>query len=71
MKSKPGNGHNKRDSVICDFCRHILIRRYTCEAFPQGIPEEILNGKNNHSETLPEQGNNIVFGLKGVIMPIL
>ena len=71
MKFKLGNGLNERESIICDLCKHILVRRYTCEAFPQGIPEEILNGKNNHSKTLPEQGNNIVFGFKNLILPII
>jgi hypothetical protein len=72
MKLKMGIGHNDQDSVICDFCQHILIRRYSCEAFPQGIPEEILNKKNKHSKPLPEQGNDIVFGLKNnLMMPII
>jgi hypothetical protein len=72
MKFKLGKEHNERDFIVCDFCTHILIRRYTCEAFPQGIPEEILNRKNNHSKTLPEQGNNIVFGLKNnLMMPLI
>lgn len=71
MKFKLSNGHNERDSIICDFCTYILIRRYTCEAFPLGIPEEILNRKIVHSKPLPEQGNNIVFGLRNnLIMPI-
>ena len=63
---------NDQDSIICDFCKHVLIRRYTCEAFPQGIPEEILNRKNIHSKPLPEQGNDIVFGLKNnLMMPVI
>jgi len=71
MKFKPGNRYNKRDSIICDSCSHILIRRSTCEAFPQGIPEEILNRKIIHSKPLPEQENDIVFGLiNNLIMPI-
>jgi hypothetical protein len=72
MKHKMDIGHNDQDSVICDLCQHILIRRNTCGAFPQGIPEEILNKKNNHSKPLPGQGNDIVFGLKNnLMMPIL
>lgn len=71
MNFKPDNGHEDRDFIICDICKYILIRRYTCEAFPRGIPEEILNGKNNHSEILPEQENDIVFGFKNLIMPLL
>lgn len=71
MKIKSDNGHSERDFIICDICKHILVRRYTCEAFPQGIPIEILSGKNNHSEILPEQGNDIVFGYKNLIMPLM
>ena len=71
MKFKPGNRHDEREPIICDSCSHILIRRHTCEAFPDGIPEEILNKKIIHSKPLPEQGNNIVFGLiNNLIMPI-
>jgi len=71
MKFKLANGDYDRNSIICDSCSHILIRRHTCEAFPEGIPEEILNRKIIHSKPLPEQGNDIVFGLKNnLIMPI-
>jgi hypothetical protein len=41
MKFELDNGHNEQDSIICDFCKHSLIRHYTCMAFPEGIPEEI------------------------------
>ncbi len=32
-----------------------------CKAFPKGIPEEILNGSNNHSAPLRNQINTIVY----------
>jgi hypothetical protein len=69
MKLEFDGEHNEQDSIVCDFCKHCLIRHYTCAAFPEGIPEEILKGKNNHSKPLPDQGNNIVFGLKNVVIP--
>ena len=69
MKFKLDDRHYEQGSIICDFCKHCLIRHYNCEAFPEGIPEEILEGKNRHSEPLPNQRNNIVFGLKNVIIP--
>ena len=72
MKLIMRTGQNDQDSVICDLCQHILLRRNTCEAFPQGIPEEILNRKNIHSKPLPGQGNDIVFDLKNnLMMPII
>jgi hypothetical protein len=48
---------------ICERCKHILNEKpgYFCKAFPEGIPEEILTGDNNHSKPLPEQTNDIVF----------
>jgi len=33
-------GRNEQDSIICDLCRHSLIRHYICLAFPDGIPED-------------------------------
>jgi hypothetical protein len=32
-----------------------------CEAFPNGIPDEIAYGDNLHTEPLPEQSNDIVY----------
>jgi hypothetical protein len=32
-----------------------------CEAFPNGIPDEIAYGKNRHLSKHPEQDNDIVF----------
>lgn len=33
----------------------------TCRAFPQGIPDSILTGENDHKEPFLDQRNNIVF----------
>jgi hypothetical protein len=48
---------------FCRFCRHLhkLIGKPTCNAFPEGIPEEILSGKLIHKKPLPGQKNNIVL----------
>lgn len=46
---------------ICFKCKHFDIAKSTCKAFPVEIPDEILSGENDHSEPLPEQGNDIVF----------
>ena len=32
-----------------------------CQAFPEGIPDEIAYGNNSHIFPLPGQGNDIVF----------
>jgi hypothetical protein len=32
-----------------------------CQAFPNGIPEKILIGEDNHSKPLKDQKNDIVF----------
>lgn len=62
-------GRNEQDNIICDLCRHSLIRHYTCLAFPDGIPEEILKGENRHSKPLAEQDNDIIFELKQRVIP--
>lgn len=48
---------------FCRLCRqlHNLLGKPTCNAFPEGIPEEILSGKIIHKTPLPEQKNYIVF----------
>ncbi len=45
---------------LCNRCKHYLTD-LKCIAFPEGIPAEILTGKNNHSKPLPKQDNEIVF----------
>lgn len=47
-------------NLICFNCKHFRIFEGGCNAFPEGIPDEIdLKGK--HDKPLPEQKNNIVF----------
>lgn len=34
--------------------------RYFCTAYPSGIPEEILDGSDQHNQVRPDQvGNNV------------
>lgn len=46
---------------ICFKCKHLNIETSKCPAFKGDIPDEILNGDNDHSKPLPGQGNKIVF----------
>lgn len=49
--------------VLCSKCKN-YFGDLTCQAFPEGIPEIILNGENPHREPLPNQDNTIVFESK-------
>jgi len=46
----------------CLVCKHFNELEYglTCNAFPDGIPENIIMGEP-HTKPLPSQGNDIVF----------
>ncbi len=47
---------------ICFDCKHFSNEfGLKCQAFPKGIPDEILQGENDHTTPLPDQGNDIVF----------
>lgn len=45
----------------CMKCKHLNQVELNCKAFKNGIPLEILSGKNLHKKPLPEQDNDIVF----------
>ena len=48
--------------IPCLNCKHLFLnKKRKCKAFPDGIPQSILEGKNNHTEPLSEQNNKIVF----------
>jgi hypothetical protein len=47
--------------LICFKCKHFKRFEGGCKAFPDGIPEEITIGDNNHSKPLHGQKNDIVF----------
>lgn len=47
--------------LVCSSCKHFNRADGGCAAFPDGIPDEITGGENEHSEPLPGQKNNIVY----------
>ncbi len=50
------------DQIIipCNTCKWHLSG-LICAAFPNGIPDEILFGDNEHLEPLPNQGNDFIY----------
>lgn len=48
-------------NLICFGCKHLRPIKGGCDAFPDGIPDEITSGENKHSKPLPDQENDIVF----------
>lgn len=47
--------------LICFRCKHFREIEGGCNAFPEGIPDEITSGENEHSKPLKDQENDIVF----------
>jgi len=46
---------------VCVVCKHIHKENWTtCDAFPDGIPEPTLSGRNNHKKPYPGD-NGVVF----------
>ncbi len=46
--------------VLCNYCK-FYMGNLTCLAFPNGIPEDILLGENNHSKPIAGQVGDYVF----------
>jgi hypothetical protein len=51
---------------FCRFCKHFHnpSEKFTCDAFPDGIPRELHSGLLFHGKPLPGQKNSIVFKSK-------
>lgn len=47
--------------LICFKCKHFRRFEGGCDAFPDGIPDEIDIDVNKHSKPLSFQTNDIVF----------
>lgn len=48
-------------NLICFSCKHFREFAGGCDAFPDGIPNEVTSGRNKHAEPLKGQDNSIVF----------
>lgn len=48
-------------SVQCQGCKHFALYSPSCEAFIEGIPRRILDGKFDHTKKFPGQQNEILF----------
>ena len=64
-----GNSANEVVSVICNDCAHKTVSGF-CKAFPDGVPDIIACGHNNHSEPLPGQDNDYVFEQIDCLIPL-
>jgi len=49
-----------RENFICFNCKHNIPGKPGCEAFPDGIPEEIMM-TNKHDKPLKDQENDLVY----------
>lgn len=47
--------------LVCFNCKNFRRFEGGCNAFPNGIPDEITSGENEHLKPLPDQENDIVF----------
>jgi hypothetical protein len=48
-------------NLVCFRCKNFRRFKGGCLAFPNGIPNEITSGQNEHSKPLKGQRNKIVF----------
>ena len=59
-------GYNEPLTIIaCNSCKHFWRDKkgFTCKAFPDDIPHEILMGSNMHTKQFDGQENDIVYEL--------
>ena len=48
----------------CATCRHYDSEHYSCQAFPDGIPDSILEGNSQHNTVIPGQKGNKSYSAK-------
>jgi hypothetical protein len=49
---------------LCAYCKHLNEGRYTCVAFPESIPDNLLSAEERHDKPINGQSGNTVFELK-------
>ena len=45
----------------CSLCKHFHGDDYYCPAYPDGIPDELLSGKEKHNSIIKGQKGETVF----------
>jgi len=50
--------------INCFNCKHFREWDFFCKAYPDGVPDEILNGDVAHTEIRPDQKGKAVFEKK-------
>lgn len=48
----------------CGKCKHFKSESYSCEAYPDGIPESLLDASERHNEVRKDQTGSTVFSPK-------
>lgn len=49
---------------VCTDCAFFDVGNCNCKAFPDGIPDALLEGKIRHDKPIEGQKNNITFKAK-------
>ena len=50
-----------RFTSSCGSCKHFIEDDFYCPAYPDGIPDELLQGKEFHTKVRKDQTGNTVF----------
>ena len=45
----------------CAVCKHFVEDDYYCSAYPDGIPDELLDGSQKHDKTRQDQTGSTIF----------
>lgn len=45
----------------CATCKHYQRYKYSCSAFPKGIPDSILEGNEKHDTVIPGQAGKFIY----------